>query len=221
MGIAEDMRVLVQNIIDSYEMRVKTVGRLVKQANELLKSFHAEQEELASKLRDNLAKGECLRKKDFDLMMEGIRAQRKKREKEVAEVLERFQREEEEMIAELRKIITSGERTRLEEFKVLKENILARQREREESVREVLRNFHLEQEELGAGLKKLLSKNESVRIRDFKAMIKAIRVQQKERESEVGEMLEDFRRVREEVSAEWQRLASSMERRRGLTAPSS
>lgn len=221
MGIAEDMRVLVQNIIDSYEMRVRTVGRLVKQANELLKSFHAEQEELASKLRDNLAKGECLRKKDFDLMMEGIRAQRKKREKEVAEVLERFQREEEEMIAELRKIITSGERTRLEEFKVLKENILARQREREESVREVLRNFHLEQEELGAGLKKLLSKNESVRIRDFKAMIKAIRVQQKERESEVGEMLEDFRRVREEVSAEWQRLASSMERRRGLTAPSS
>lgn len=203
MGIAEDMRVLVQNIIDSYEMRVKTVGRLVKQANELLKSFHAEQEELASKLRDNLAKGECLRKKDFDLMMEGIRAQRKKREKEAAEVLEKFQREEEEMIAELRKIITSGERTRLEEFKTMKESILARQKEREERVREVLRNFHLEQEELGAGLRRLLSKNESVRIRDFKAMIKAIRVQQRERESEVGEMLEDFRRVREEVSAEW------------------
>lgn len=221
MGIAEAMLVLVQNIIDSYEMRVKTVDRLVKQANELLKSFHAEQEELASKLRDNLAKGECLRKKDFDLMMEDIRAQRKKREKEAAEVLERFQREEEEMIAELRKIIKSGEHTRLEKFKTMKESILARQKEREERVREVLRNFHLEQEELGAGLRRLLSKNESVRIRDFKAMIKAIRVQQKERESEAGEMLEDFRRVREEVSAEWRKLESSMERRRGLTASSS
>ncbi|MDP3013129.1 MAG: hypothetical protein Q8M92_02720, partial [Candidatus Subteraquimicrobiales bacterium] len=198
-----------------------TVGRLVKQANELLKSFHAEQEELASKLRDNLAKGECLRKKDFDLMMESIRAQRKKRENEAAGVLERFQREEEEMIAELRKIITSGERTRLEEFKTMKESILARQKEREERVREVLRNFHLEQEELGAGLRRLLSKNESVRIKDFKAMVKAVRVQQRERESEVGKMLEDFRRAREEVSAEWQNLAGSMERRRGLTASSS
>jgi len=212
MKIAEDMRILTQNLIDSYEVRVKSVTRLAKQANGLLKSFHAEQEELASKLRDNLAKSECLRKKDFDLMMEGIRAQRREREKEVVEALEKFQREEEEMIAELREVTTGSERTRLEDFKVMKENILARQREREERVREVLRNFHLEQEELAAGLRKLLSKNESVRIRDFKAMMKAIRVQQKERESEVGKMLEDFRRVREKISAKWQNLTGSMER---------
>lgn len=214
MGIAEDMRILAQSIIDSYEMRVKTVSTLMEQVNELLKSFHIEQEEMSGELRERLAKGECLRKKDFDAMMESIRAQRREREKEVSQMLERFRSEEERMITELRSMLISSERTRLEDFKIMKESILTRQREREEEVGDMLRKFHLEQEELSTILKKLLQKGESVRIKDFKIAIESIRVRQRERESEVSKMLEDFRKVHEEVSTEWQKVMATMKEKR-------
>lgn len=212
MEMAEEMQVLAQAIIDSYEMRVKIVSVLMRQTNKLLKDFHLEQAEMANELRDRLAQRECLRKKDFDVMMEGIRVQQREREREVDEMLENFRREEEEMIAGLREILVSAERTRLEDFQIIKDNILTRQKEREREVGKMLRNFHLEQEELRQGLRRLLEKGESVRIKDFKAMIKGIQVRQKERESEFDKMLEVFRQVCEEVDVEWQKLVGAKKR---------
>ncbi|MDI6892960.1 MAG: hypothetical protein QMD08_08290 [Actinomycetota bacterium] len=214
MGFAEDIQNFVHNIIDSYEMRVKTVTALMRQTNELLKSFRLEQEEMIVELRERLAKSECLRRGDFDAMMESIRTQQRERERQVSQMLEKFHREEHEMVAGLREILVSNKWTRLQDFRVIKENILTRQKEREREVSDILRSFHLEQEELYTGLKKLLSKNESVKIKDFKAMIKSIQAVRKERESEVGKMLEDLREVHEEVSGQWQKVMNTMKKRR-------
>jgi len=214
MGIAKDMGILAQGIIDSYEERVKNVSSLMEQVNELLKNFHLEREKMAGEIRDRLAKAECLRKKDFDIMMEIVRVPQREREKEVAQMLERFRKEEQEMVDELRDMLVSGKRTRPQDFEIMKENILTRQKEREQEVSVMLRDFHLEQEELGTGLRRLLQKGESIRIKDFKVTINSIRIRQKERESEVGIMLEDFQKVREEVNAEWQNVMATMKRRK-------
>ena len=56
MSAESDVKELAVSIIDSYEMRVSTVTTLMTQANNLLKSFQIEMEDMITQLRDNLAK---------------------------------------------------------------------------------------------------------------------------------------------------------------------
>jgi Fe2+ transport system protein B len=206
MGSVEDMRNLAQGLVDSYEMRVKTVSALMKETAELLKKFRVEQEEMVTELRNTLAKAESLRKKDFDSMMKGIQTQQMEREERVAHMVEKFQREQEEMVAELRRIVTESGCVKPERLANLKAAISVQERKREREVAQVLRDFHREQEELNTALRGLLSKGESVRIKDFKAVVKALEIQRKGRDSEVGKILEEFGRVCEEVSAKWRKV---------------
>lgn len=204
MSLPLEWQQLGQSIIDSQEVRIKAVGGLILKAAEVLKGFQLEQEEMIARLRDLLAKGERLRKKDFNTMMNDIFSQRSERERGVVEALERFGKEGEVMIAELRRFLGQDNCPRLEEFANLREGILARQEQMEREVAESLREFHREQEELNLVLRKLLSKGESVTIRDFKSMVKALQAQRKEREGELGDVLKELERVRQEVSKDWQ-----------------
>jgi len=117
MTVGNDLRALANSIIDSYEMRVKTVGALMNQANQLLGSFQLEIEDMTACLRDNLAKSESLRKKDFDSMMSSVIELCRQTEEEAAGNLKRFQAEEEEMISRLRNIVLSRNRSSLEDIK--------------------------------------------------------------------------------------------------------
>ena len=198
----------VESVIDSYEAQVKTVGALMKKTVEVLKRFDLEQEEKVMELRDLLAKADSLRRKDFDTLMTKIWAQRREKEEKVSHTLDGFLKEQEELVAWLRKVIVNGN-IGLEEFKLLSQNILSRHKEKEVELSRMLRELHLEQEELGIGLKKLLQKGEQVRIKDFKAMIKAIQLRQVGRGDEVGKMLDELWGVDEEVATQWKKVMSS------------
>ena len=76
MGTQQDMRRLAQSIVDSYEVRVKTVSALMKEAAEAIKNFQVEQEKAIARLRDDLARDKSLRKKDFDTMIKGLLTRR-------------------------------------------------------------------------------------------------------------------------------------------------
>jgi hypothetical protein len=197
--IVEEMQIPAHSIIDTYELWVKMVTGLMRQANELLKNYQAELEKMAGKLRENLSKGECLRKKDFNIMMGDIIAQQKEKGEDVTRAFEMFQQEEEDMIKRLRNILANSNSSTLEDIKVIKEDLLTRQKEREREVVKMLKGFQLEQEELSLVFKKLLSKDEKVMIRDFKSMIKKP-LDSPERKDEIFKMLEEFGRVREKVS---------------------
>ncbi|MBT9137416.1 MAG: hypothetical protein DDT30_01456 [Dehalococcoidia bacterium] len=198
----------IETVIDSYEARVKTVGALMKKTVEVLKRFDLEQEEKVVELRDLLAKAESLRRKDFDNSMAKIWARRREKEEKVSHTLDGFLKEQEELVAWLRKVIADGH-IGLEEFKLLSQNILTRQKEAEGELSRMLRELHLEQEELGTGLKRLLQKGKGVRIKDFKAMIKAIQLRQEGRRDEVGRMLDELWGVDEEVATQWHKVMSS------------
>ena len=75
----------------------------MEQAYHFLESFHTELQEMMVQLKDNLAKSESLRKKDFDRMMSGLTARRNAREEEAERVFQNFHQEEREMIGRLRK----------------------------------------------------------------------------------------------------------------------
>jgi hypothetical protein len=204
MGTGDDLKSLANSIIDSYEVRMKTVNGLMEQSYRFLRSFQTELEDMIIRLRDNLAKAESLRKKDFDHMMADLTERRTSQEKEAENVFSRFQEEEMAMVDRLRKVITSKGGSRLEDMEVIREDILKRQKERESGIIQVLKRIQVEQEELKVALKRLLEKGESVRVRDFKVMLKSLRAQQGVRDNQFGRMLEELAMVRDKVQSQWQ-----------------
>lgn len=108
---------LTQEILGFYDAIVERVKALREETARTIAGFRKEQEELSAKLRENLAKGESLRKKDFASLMEEIIEGRKKREAEVQDMLARFQREEEEMTKGLKQLLTKDKKIRVKDFK--------------------------------------------------------------------------------------------------------
>jgi len=198
----------IENVIDSYEAQVATVAALMRQTVEVLRNLDYEQEKEVLELRDLLARAESLRRKDFDTLIAEIWARRREKEGEIGQTLESFLIEQQEMVAWLRKVVGNGNIS-LGEFRLLSQHMLTRQKEQEGKMSRMLRELHLEQEELGAGLKKLLEKGEKVRIKDFKAMIRAVQLRRGGRRDKVGKMLDELWRIDEEVATQWRRVMSS------------
>lgn len=200
----EELRLLANSIIDAYEMRVKAVNTLMNQTNHLLKTFQTELEEMIAQLKSNLARSESLRKKDFDLMMEDVSERRRRRQKETEQSLRLFQKEESTMIINLRNMVSAGTGSKLKGIEAIREDIHQRQKEREKTVIKALKHFQVEQGELKTALKSLLSKGENVKIKDFRIMLKALKVQQSDHDEDVLMMLEDFDIVRDKIQTQWQ-----------------
>ncbi len=202
----KQLRTIVEQIVGSYASKVKMVTSLMREVHQRIKDYHAEQGQMTNRLRDILAKNECLRKKDFDTMIAGIRSQQEAREKEVSQMVEDFCKEEEETVAKLKEILTVKSPSTLEDFRILKEKMLNRPKERERRVSQMLKDFHRDQEEVNTAFRMLLEKGTSVRIKDFKAMVKAFQIERRDENAEVDRVLEEFERVKDEISNQWQKV---------------
>ena len=108
---------LPEEIADFYDAIVEKVGALRLGARQTIASVKKEQEELAAKLQENLAKGESLRKADFKKLLGEVIEKRKGREQEVMEMLAQFQKEEQEMAEGLKRLFGDGKQVRLHDFK--------------------------------------------------------------------------------------------------------
>lgn len=196
MGIATDMRRLSEDIVASYDMRVKVVGGLVKDTHNMLKGFQAGHKEMATRLRASLEKGEAERLKAFNPMMseikrciaegsaklkEEIQKEQKDRNKIVADLLGRFAKSHETMANTLKESLEKGETDRLKDFKAMMGGI---QRYIQDATNET------------------------------KGVIKIIQARQDERNKEVLAFLEEFKSERERMAAHWQKLSETMYKRR-------
>ncbi|MFQ5904540.1 MAG: hypothetical protein ACE5JO_12720 [Candidatus Binatia bacterium] len=162
---------------------------------------------MIGQLGRNLAKSECLRTKDFNTIIEELTPYRKQGEQKTKQKLGDFLHGERKKIETLKEML--GEQGRVKKppgFAFLKAEILAGLKEREREVAQSLREFHVEQEELRAILKRLLAKGEGVRVKDLKAAVAAIHVQSDGRAKKIHEVLEELRRAAENVSVQWQGL---------------
>lgn len=162
-----NLKDIADDIIASYETRVKVVGGIIGDTHKMMDDFKEKRETMAEELQGVLAKCESLRKKDFDRMMA---------------------------------------------------DVVSRQNEREKQVREMLENFRKEEEMVAEKLKKLLTKGEEIRIKDFKKMMADIRQEQEKKVKQTGEsitgqlqdmrgevhtMLDNFKKERQSVAAAW------------------
>jgi len=112
-----DLRDLAHDIIAAHDTRVKIVGEIIEDTHRMMANFKTKREQMARELQKLLAKGESLRKKDFERMMVDIIDTHAKREEEVREMLESFRTEEEEVQEKLRGLLKKGEEVRIRDFK--------------------------------------------------------------------------------------------------------
>ncbi len=199
-----EFKELIEKIIDSYESKVKMVISLMRQVYQKIIKYQNDQDLMINKLRDILAKNEFLRKKDFDLMIAEIKNDQKTREKKISQTVEEFCKEEEKIIAKLKEILTLKSTSVLEDFNIVKNRILNCSTEnREKKISRMLKDFHRDQEEINTALRMLLEKGPSVKIRDFKDMLKAFRIERKNGRLKIDEILNEFEKVKDEIDDEW------------------
>ena len=215
MSLAEEMKNMVDHIVSSYEARIQSVESLFDTTHQILQGFQnslldmkQERETLNAELRENLAKNESLRRKDFDHMMQGILSTQEGREKEVRNLLNRYLNEQKEMARDLREnlkgfkdSLSMGEVQRVKEFQEMIKGILAGQDERKEEVTFRLKKFKKEQIVLASRLKELLAKGKGLRIRDFKSVLKEYKGQTKGRSAFQEGRIERVRHIFGELKA--------------------
>jgi hypothetical protein len=211
------MKDIVNDVISFYEARIQGIGAVFDTTHQILEGFQdsfldtkQEREKVNAELRENLARNESLRKKDFDNMMRGILLTQDEREKEVRNLLRDYFNDQKNIAQALREnlrrfkdSLAKGEAERVKEFQEMIKEILAKQDERKDEVTSKLKEFQKEQHEMAKRLKELLAKGRELRIKDFKSMLKEFKVQHKERIARreerregVQRMLGDFKKRR-------------------------
>ncbi len=174
MGLAEEMGRLAREVIASYEARVSSVERIIEATHETLEAFRSQREAMRTQLRETLARAASLRRRDFDAMMQGILARQQEREEAVKGTMKRYLQEQKTLAASLREALARGEPQGVGSLKELLEGMTARREEREREVRALLADFRKEQEAQISALQGLLSNGGSVRVKEFKATLKAV-----------------------------------------------
>jgi len=150
MGLADDMKILSEDIVASYGLRVKTIRELEKDTHDMLKGFQSEHKKMATDLKKTLAEGEADRLKETGNMMNQIRGEQKDRNKAVADLLEKFAKDHEDMAAELRETLAEGEADRLKETGNMMNQIRGEQKDRNKAVADLLEEHKTEREKMSA-----------------------------------------------------------------------
>ena len=112
-----NLKSLAEDIIASYDTRVRVVEEIVEDTHKMLDGFRGKREEMSDNLREVLAKSESLRKKDFNVMMQDILLTQGRREESVKKMLADFREEETRVAERLRELLKRGEEIRLADFK--------------------------------------------------------------------------------------------------------
>jgi len=99
MGVGNDIKKLGEDIVDSYDLRVKEIRKLAKDTQNTLKGFQVEQKDMAAELRRTLEQGEADRLKASGSLKNEIQAEQKNRNKAVADLLKELNTEREKMSA--------------------------------------------------------------------------------------------------------------------------
>jgi PIN domain nuclease of toxin-antitoxin system/soluble cytochrome b562 len=221
---------ILESIISSYEVRIQMVEAFFEATHQVFQDFQdsllntrQEREKINNQLRENLARNESLRKKDFDRMMNIISLYQEQSEQEIRKLSKEYLGEQTKLAQQLREglrnfkdALTQGQAQEVEELQTLIKGILSKQDESKIEVTSKLKEFQQGQQQTSRMLKDLLARGKELRIRDFKAMLTEFKKQRKERIAcqerrclEVSDMLGEFRAKR--MEAERNRLVEQRE----------
>jgi len=148
MGIASDIKTLGEDIVASYDVRVKAVGEVVKDTHKMLREFQAEHKEMAGNLKSSLEEGEMERLKVFKAMMQNVGKDITDIEKHVAKKLKEFTDAHADMSGELKKALARYVADMVKSTKNLMSDIQKRQKERNTEDADLLAAYNAEREKM-------------------------------------------------------------------------
>ncbi len=222
--VEEGMKETILELVSSYENRVSMLEELVTSAYEAVAAYDGspdglekDRERLETSLQETLAKNCCLRKKDFNSLIERVFSDSERKKKEIEEEQKLAREKLKEYLDEQKGLATSL-RERLVEFVGEKANedsleaaigdIRAVRQAKGEQILALLRNFqsHLEifqreQKEINHKLQKLVERGETLRLEDLRQLEagKARQDRKAERElrrEDIERLLTHFRQQR-------------------------
>ncbi len=205
----EELRRLAVSIVDAYEMRVGTISGMMREAYKLVKSYDRDVGNALSILRDNMAKGQSLRRCDFDKIIGDVTTARASRQQQVSEHLNAFAEEEKEMIMRLRRIVANGNASDLSDLRKIHEDILVRQKSRERQVIGILRKFEIDEHELRTMLRWLLDKGQKATVVHLRNVVKTLSARWGAKEREIFDVVEQLEKVRSGIRARWQQVVDA------------
>ena len=207
----DQMEKILKDIVTSYDNGISEVRTIIENSYQVLEEYQNDivqskevREKIKAQLREALTSQQHLRRKDFDQMIEkiseGITNRKEEIEKNqhiIREKLKGYLDQQKDIAATLRERLSrstdhlkENEANRLRDFKIFLKDLQNQQEKRGEEVRKMLEGFRKELEVYRAEqmlmsqtLRGLLSKGNSLRIRDFKVAISEIQAQQRERKA--------------------------------------
>jgi hypothetical protein len=218
------MRSLVIDVINSYEEKIATVEELLTRAyaattgsDGVLSDLAKERENLKSVLREMLVRNCCVRRKDFDIWMQGIlpdlgsiEGEVVKERQHVRDKLGQYLKEQRDMASALRHQLAEfgAETADVADIQSIagklkdgsngrRDELIALLRNHEEQ----LQSIRMEQGETNGQLRKLVAKGSSLRVEDLKQLQRGdgrkARVADRQlRQHEVARLLAHFRQGR-------------------------
>ncbi|MBI4560914.1 MAG: hypothetical protein HY724_02630 [Candidatus Rokubacteria bacterium] len=168
----EEMERLAKEVIASYEARVSSVEQIIEATHEMLETFRSQREAMRVELRETLARAAFLRKRDFDAMMQEILDCQDARERAVKETLREYLTDQRALAAALNEALDGAEG--IGTVRGLLGKIAAKREAGEREVKRLLGEYRRVQEEMAGALGGLLSNGGSVRVKEFKAALRAV-----------------------------------------------
>ena len=215
MALTNDMNdTIKKNENFFFDDEIQSMNSIFDNTHQLIEFFQdsfvdvkQEREKISIDLRENLAKNNSLRRKDFDSMVRNILAIQDESEKEVKNLLKNYLNEQKELshslmanLNKFRSACINGESQEIKKLHALIHHILSKQEERKDEVVAKLKEFQEEQQNITSQFKEFLTNENQLRISDFKIMLKGFKLQrekrltlQRERKEDVAKMLSDFK----------------------------
>ena len=212
MSIAADFKVLGEDILASYDTRVKAIGTIVSDVSKTLKGFAADRRKMAAEQTKALADFVADLTKNVGTMLSRFRKEHKEMSGELSESLGNFVKDltknvgammraitkaHKEMAENLESDLEKGEVDRLKAFKAMMGDINKGIKDIETYVASKLKEFNNAHADMSEELKKELSKYVAGVV------------------SETKKMLSGFADERENMAANWQALTVTMAKKRG------
>lgn len=218
--LKDEMNDTIKNEIFSLANEIQSINSISDVTHQLIEDFQdsfidqkQEREKANIELRENLAKNNSLRRKDFDKMLKEIIAIQDESEKEVRSMVKVYLNEQREithsLIENLGKFKNACIRGEFQEIKKLYDlihQINSKQEKKKDVVTSKLKEFQKEQQKFTSQIKELLIKENNCRVRDFKMMLKEFKIQRekrtvlrRERKKDVSKMLSNFKNDRKKT----------------------
>ncbi len=178
MGIASDMERLGEDIVASYNTRVKAIGTLVKDTHQTLKGFRAEREEMSANQAKTLSNFVA------DLS------------KNVGSMIKNLQNEHKAMAEELRASLDKGEADRLKDFKTMMAGIQKEINGIETYVKNKLKEFSDAHADMSEELKKELAKYVGDIVSTTKELLDGFKTERENMAANWQDLVEDMAKKR-------------------------